>query len=334
MIATSIARTFAAGSLLDFFQRSYVPLRLARRSPATTESYETTLLLFARWYQARAQAEPTPADVTEELLCEWLSARRIGKLNPHPITDATYNRHLRAMRTVLRLAAKKKHAVQEIDWPELMQQEPKLDPDAWTLAEFTRLLNSAVDPATYTGRLQRVGPWPVHVWFPAVILTVFSTGLRISAIMQLQSAHFDAAGGTIKASWSTQKQKADQTFALLPATVEALNRIQPADRKEIFGDWPYDRRCRQWQYLTKLLAVVLKTAGLATTRRDKWHKLRRMFGTQIAMKAGVEAARILLGHSSASVTARYIDPRQMPVYSPRELLPPVALPQPPLRVVG
>lgn len=331
MIATSIPSSL---SLLDFFQRSYVPLRLARRSPATTESYENTLSLFTRWYQQRAGASPLLGDITEELLCEWLSGRRIGKINPHALTDATYNRHLRAMRTVLRLAAKKKHAVQEIDWPELMQKEPKIDPEAWTLDEFTKILETAVDPATYTGRLQRVGTWPVNVWFPAVILTVFSTGWRISAVMQLKSADYDAAGGTAKASWGTQKQKADQTFPLVPAAIEAIRRIHPELRTEIFGDWPYDRRCRQWQYLTKLLARVLKQAGLASTRRDKWHKFRRMFGTQIAIKAGIEAARILLGHSSASVTARYIDPRQMPAYSPRELLPAVELPSAPLRVVG
>jgi integrase len=46
--------------------------------------------------------------------------------------------------------------------------------------------------------------------------------------------------------------------------------------------------------------------------RDLWHKIRRTFATQVHASGGLAMAQTLLGHSSADVTMRYIDPRQAP----------------------
>jgi hypothetical protein len=54
---------------------------------------------------------------------------------------------------------------------------------------------------------------------------------------------------------------------------------------------------------TLTVARVAKLVG----RRDCTHKLRRTFGTEVAKREGLVAARELLGHSTDAVTERYVD---------------------------
>ena len=79
-------------------------------------------------------------------------------------------------------------------------------------------------------------------------------------------------------------------------------------------------RCDRVWVLTAGLKRILTRAGLPTSERDLWHKIRRTFATQVNAKAGIAMAQTLLGHSSPAITQRYIDPTQCPENNQAEYL--------------
>jgi hypothetical protein len=58
--------------------------------------------------------------------------------------------------------------------------------------------------------------------------------------------------------------------------------------------------------------LILKAAGLPHGRRDLFHKVRRTTATLCEIHVGPGSATKQLGHSSARVTEKYIDPAQLP----------------------
>ena len=67
---------------------------------------------------------------------------------------------------------------------------------------------------------------------------------------------------------------------------------------------PYNRRWL-WQSMRR----IVKRAGLPDDRRYRFHAIRRTAATLAVANGSLEQARILLGHTSQRMTARYIDPR-------------------------
>ncbi len=185
---------------------------------------------------------------------------------------------------------------------------PKLEPECWSLAELGLLLDAA---ATMRGQINkdvRASTFHVaHMWF------CYNTGARIDAVMRAPLANLDLDRGEVKLPAFAQKQNADQTFDLLPETIDALKRLCLHERypptATIFSDWPYDPAPGDWQVLTGRLRKMLKAAGLRCGRTDLFHKLRRTFATHLAIEKGIVAAQQWLGHSSVQVTWGYIDMR-------------------------
>ena len=72
---------------------------------------------------------------------------------------------------------------------------------------------------------------------------------------------------------------------------------------------------------------ILKPAGLPNDRHLKFHAIRKTVGTIVAAERGEEVARKALGHSSVSVTRRYIangasvSPNLPQEFSPVDVMP-------------
>ena len=75
--------------------------------------------------------------------------------------------------------------------------------------------------------------------------------------------------------------------------------------------WPYARSTNGKQGPWKRLGEILNRAGLPTSHRDKFHKIRRTHATYLADVAGEEAAQRSLGHASIQTTRSYIDPTKL-----------------------
>ncbi|MBA3315288.1 MAG: tyrosine-type recombinase/integrase, partial [Planctomycetaceae bacterium] len=99
---------------------------------------------------------------------------------------------------------------------------------------------------------------------------------------------------------------ADQVFKLLPDTLAAIAATEPA-RRDLLFPWPHCRRHFYRGGYQKILAA----AGLTSSSRDLFHKIRRTHATQLANATDIATAQKSLGHANRSTTLRYIDPRYM-----------------------
>lgn len=279
-------------SLKRFFEDSYRPLRLADANPASAENHLTVIERFS-WFLACDATVANLTDDTVERFLAWL--KRSGMANP------TINRY-RAC-----LLAQWKHAWRK----RLVDDQPrdvakfrvaKRVPEAWSAEEVAKILQQAEQVEGMIGGV------PAGAWWRGLLLTLYDTGLRIAAAMQLRSTDLNAERW-LSVPAEVQKQDADQTFRLHPETMTALLATHPHEREWLFP-WPYDSD-NHYGVLTKHYKRILKAAGLPLGRRDLFHKLRRTSATAVCDALDELAAKRHLGHSSLDVTRRYLDPRKI-----------------------
>jgi hypothetical protein len=114
----------------------------------------------------------------------------------------------------------------------------------------------------------KIGKLPAKVFWPALILVIYDTGLRITALTSIPMADVDLARGWVTVRADLQKQKAEQVFELHPDTIACLAKM-PVGRAMLF---PLPIRLPA---LRERLRKLLIQAGLRATRYDLFHKLRR-----------------------------------------------------------
>lgn len=277
-----------AVTVLGFFDDSYRVVRMATSSAANVNTRRAELQRFDRWLKRQATMDDLSEDAIERFMASLLTERR---------SPATVNKYRRVLMALWSYAWKKRKGCSPPgDVPKL--REPKRLPVAWSQEEMARLLEAAAETR---GDVCGI---PARVFWPALICTIYDTGLRITAAMSIPTARLNLATGWILATHDTQKQKADQAFKLHPETLKLLLLTGPHERETLFP-WPFvDRR----KTLVRALNGILIRAGLPHGARDKFHKIRRTHATYLADVAGEQAAQYSLGHSSASVTRGYLDP--------------------------
>lgn len=297
-------------ALLEFVRGVYAIQngRLARGSAASLEDYVTQVnnlqAYVTELLSADEQRPLVLGDLTDPLVAgcmKWLLSR--GR------ASETCNKLRAAMVAIVNFA------IDELDIPHKRLRVKKFKvskrkPQCWLPDEVLQILSAARRMPGMVGEV------PARDWFLALELFILNTGTRISAAMATPSACLDLDGGWVTIPAAVQKHDCDEVSDLHPCTVAALRALHPERLKNIFDDWPYDRNIRQWRTLNRRQKDILVTAGLfrqsaAVTKRDLFHKLRRTFATFVAMSAGKDVARELLGHSHQSVTDRYLDPRML-----------------------
>lgn len=312
-------------TLIDFYEQIYRPHKHMASSPHTVTSYRYELANLQNYFDTlRRQRNQPPrplwvSDLSDELLAGAM-AWQLANERSH----ATANKLRRTIATIWRFARRKRliDCLPEVD----KLKEHKHEPEAWTLEELGRILEAASKYKGRAPRKGRVGRVLAGVWWPAQILLTVSTGVRISAVMAIESAKLDLTKGEVLVAAATQKHLADQRFDLKPEVCRLLAAMEPQRNRCVFDDWPYDRTQLGWPSLEGHYAEILRAAGLPAGAKDKFHKLRRTFATFIAAEAGEVVAQAMLGHSSIYVTRRYLDKRQLGGPSARQLLPAFALP--------
>ena len=182
-------------------------------------------------------------------------------------------------------------------WPTTQSlAEPERIPEAWSEKQMRALFNAAACER------RKIGGCPAWLWWTCLLSIAWDTGERIGAILQCDwpMVDFDGRWLTIPAESRKGKRK-DMLYKLSPETISALWMLRKHGQEKIL---PWDRHP---SYLWTAYGNLLRAAGLPSDRKSKFHRLRKSVATHYEA-AGYDAQK-LLGHSSRSLTEKYLDPR-------------------------
>ena len=302
-------------TLLEFLDRVYMNKpKMAAGSANTHADYHTQVRHFTNYFHhhlrlcGQSVRDPRLSDLSEDLVegaMAWQLSR--GRV------VATANKVGRVVYALWHHAWRKQ-------WLDAQPRceffpEPERVPEAWWIDEFRQIVTAARQMPGWVGGVRAA------LWWPALLLVVYNTGARISAMMSVRVEWVDFRRGYLSIYHNVQKDRADQVVVLMPETVAALEEIKPQRLDRLFDDWPYDRTDVAWRSLTRHYRKILRRANLPDDRDDLFHKIRRTFATYIAAASGEVMAQQMLGHSHISVTRKYIDPRKLNQPSAKDLLP-------------
>jgi integrase len=301
-----ILTSISPHTLMRFFEERYRPLRLADAVDSSAKAHHSSI----RKLNEFAGHEVTLHELSDDLLQAFMAAR-IGA----GTAARTVNGDRAKLLALWRFARRKKLVTTEpLDVDKI--RPPKRIPRAWSVEELGRILDAA---AATPGQICGI---PKRTFFPALVLTLYEAGLRLSAALSLLVEHLDPRGFLFVPA-ELQKQGADQVFQLHPETLAAIRATEPADRKMLFPS-STDRKT-----LWKALRDILKRAGLPHGSRDMFHRFRRTSASHVAAALGTDAAVRHLGHSGVGVTRVYLDPTQIPSVAASAVLPRPAWRRPP-----
>lgn len=290
------------------FESHYRPLRLRGRSPNTSRLYGCTLRAFGRWLGYPATVD----DLTDLTISRYLEDRAAIR------SPFTAEKERTQLLSLWRFAADRGIVRDRPEVPPSILPERTVE--AWSPDQMRSLLRAA---AATRGM---VGAVPAGAFWPALVLTLYDTAERISAILDTKAADLRPPHLHVRAE-SRKGRRRDRLYTLSQETLDALA-IFPADR-EMLLPWPF---CRV--YLWSRFADVVARAGLGTGRRARFHMIRRSVATAYAAAGGDATA--LLDHASPRTTRSYLDPRYLPgPPPPAAVLPRLTIdPSPPSRSAG
>jgi integrase/recombinase XerC len=283
--------------LRAFVKNVYWPRRKAFCKSTTFGDYSTASKKLCEF----AGCEVIVDQLSEDLI-ERFAAWRLAQGQ----SAATVNKNITALCTLWRYAYRKRMVD---DLPRDVAEVPELTriPEAWTVDQFATLLDaaSAQDPWTVCAA-------PASHFWRALLLVLYDTGLRITAVLKLSLSALDVSRRCLSVPAEVQKHKAAQALVLDPHTVELLCTLPREAGDERLLPVPWGGRERGGlPQLERWLKHILAAAGLPNGQRDLFQKIRRTNATCVANATGNdEAAQKQLGHSSVSLTRRnYIDTR-------------------------
>ena len=267
-----------------FYAETYRPLRLLGRARTTVEGYEVTL---NHWRRIMGNLPLWKID--DQAIAVFAEALL------HDQKPPTVNKNLRQLAAILRFAQHKG----EIDTVPGIAKIPEnlAMPRAFLLDEV-----SAIVSAT-----QRVSGTIAGIcaadWWQALVLVLYDCGGRIGAVLATPTMNLNLDDGWIMLPAENQKQRRGQDLRLHSDTMTVCRKIWRADR-ELMWPWPYHRGVVHKRFRRILAAAEVHTwKGTGS----QFHRLRKSCASYAAA-AGLDPV-VQMGHSSASVTARYLDER-------------------------
>lgn len=269
------------------------------RSPKTVENYNHYLTRFLNFSQITA-----PADLNEEIIRRFrLYLNRLtDPLSGQPLKKVTQNYHIIALRAFLKYLAKRGIKAASPERIELAKQEGR-QIDFLEGAELERILRS---PS---------GQTLADLRDKAILETLFSTGLRVSELCQLDRDKIDLERGELSIRGKGSKvrlvflsddakkninafldKRSDADLALfirIPKNVRQL-----ADRK-------YENLRLTPRSIQRIIKKHTICAGIVG-KKVSTHTLRHTFATNLLRNgADIRSVQALLGHASVTTTQIY-----------------------------
>jgi integrase/recombinase XerC len=307
-------------------------LRSVRNSsPHTVLNYGKDLQQFAAYLSPPDVATPVVADVTHQVIREY-----VGHLHSQKLEKSSIARKLASLRSFFKFCVRegmlKDNPARLVPTPKL----PKRIPSVLSAEEMNGFLNQlALDPAERISKAARAGqkseatPAPPRSRrFPdeeylllrrdrALLELLYAAGLRVSELTGLNLADMDRREKMLRVSGKGNKErivpyggKAQEALeAYWPVREQLLlhagtgrRRRGPAHSEAVFLNYA-GRRLTQ----RSVGRIVKKYVRLANINWDLHpHSLRHAFATHLlADGADLRAIQELLGHQSLSTTQKY-----------------------------
>lgn len=292
----------AITTLSGFFERCYLPTKLADAVPATLGSYRHCIRMFGRF----VGREPLLADLTEDTLVGFLLFCTSKLEN----ANVTANSRLRHLKAIAKLAKRRKliPEMPEVDFLKV----PRRRKVALSMDELGRLLGACQAQTGYVGSV------PAGLWWYNLVAYTFRTALRKRSVL---ASRWDMLKGNVLTVPSEfVKTFCDAVFVLPHELVESLNKMPRDDSGLIFS-----LSCDERQFMVNFRRIRAQ-AGLEEVK-DPMHQLRRTAATALANRFGLTTAQQVLHHACAATTQSYLDPVLSEAHATAAALPqPEAIP--------
>jgi len=292
---------------------AYLHTYLAER-PGLSVGYGKLLAATVRHFCAYLGRDPPLAEIDRTMVAGWVTACLARGQRP-----STVNAQARRIRGLL-LAAYDDGLLDRPPRRLRRLAECLPPPEAWTVEECRVLL------AHLTSLTGRVGSRPASDWFYSLVLTIYWTGARISALLRSTVEDYTPGEGLVVHESKTGKSK----YHPLPASCcEAIERVLPESGP--IWPWPMHKRSL-WNHFRR----YVEAAGLPAprTHTQLFYRLRRTNASYCALVDPAIAQRQLDHASLATTTRHYLDPRIVRQQSAADVLPDPTPQRPRLRVVG
>lgn len=280
----------------EFFNDHYKIRRLRGRSQNTVRLYESSIRNLEKTLGRTAFVVDLTDDNVSRLMQDVID--RGG--SPY-----TSNKERSQLLAIWRFAAQ----IKLLDtWPTVMAENvPERAPQAWLAEDIHAIIDAASQANGFIGRV------PARLWWVALISLALDTGERIGAIFQAEWSWIDRDWILVPAE-ARKGRKRDKRYKISLETVDRLKAVRKfscGDRKVFV--WPYNPT-----YLWSRYGKLLRSAGLPSGPKDKFHKLRKTLGS-VAHAGGLDAQEVL-DHQNRRTTQRYLDARFTRETQPAQIL--------------
>lgn len=275
----------------------YDLLKLYRQfHPQLKDSTASTYLYAVRALERHLGRSPKAEDLQEAVLLSFL-ADRLGRGG-----GQTVRREAATIFRLWKFAWKRRvtsNDPRDCELPRIkIDREP---PIAFTPEELRRVLTSCDQESGY---IRGTSVFKA-AWWHALVLVLYWSGGRISAVLSLRQGDLDHRTGRLHFAATASKTRKGQIVVVPPEAIQAVEAMHWAG--EAIFPKPY-----QYRWLWTSWKRILRRAGIPADRWHGFHAIRRTTATLLTQAASIEAARLLLGHATQTQTWAYVDPRLMP----------------------
>lgn len=269
------------------FHAEYKAKALDVMEPNTRATVEGAIEHFVRIVKPARMRSITAAtfdDYTAVRRLEPKYPRRERKKGEPLVRPATINKELRALRAMIRKAARWKF-IPAAPSIEFLKEEGKL-PTYVTPEDF-----AAIYKACSVARWPADMPYAAADWWRALLVMAYMTGWRIGSLLSLRREHVDLEAATAISLAKHNKGRRDQKIPLHPMVVEHLRKL--ASFSPVMFPWLNGRRCLWEEFHAIQKAAKVKPEGKAFYG---FHDLRRAFATMNAANLTADALQALMQH--------------------------------------
>ncbi len=268
-------------------------LRCERNSsPRTVINYERDLKEFES-YMAALDDEINWETLDRDVVRQWIVDRMDQGLSPQTVC-ANLSALKSFYRFLLRRNLVQKDPVHAVQGPKKTRPLPQFVRES----EMDSLLDGRFFSEDLDGQQDRL-----------ILLTFYSTGIRLSELVALDWGDVDFSAGTVKVTGKRNKQRIVPFGAEMhQALGDFLNALQEAGQDAAFAS-PVFRNLKNGQRIAKsaIQQIVRHYLSQVTTiQRRSPHVLRHSFATSMLNNhADLQSVKELLGHESVSTTEIY-----------------------------